>query len=143
MTTPIITDKAAPDYQCSSVQDSCTYETEGTTFSLPCKCGLTPDGHTFCPTIYTEGYTELLAEVARRIGQASCHTLDRFDVYKCLMLHVKTDDDVALLDKFIIAKYEREQNQNIRKNSDCIKSHSKVSQYWDAIVSKTMNEEFH
>ena len=120
--SPVIIDKEGPEYQCSSVQDSCAYLSDGKTFSLPCKCGLSPEGATFCPTIYNPDYTQLLAVVSEN----PCHTLDRFNIYECLMLNtfIKEDDN---LNAFIVAKYEREQNQNIRSNSECIKSHSKVS----------------
>ena len=147
MPAPAIIDKAGPEYRCASVQDSCTYQSgAAASFTLPCKCGLTPEGDAFCPRVYNQNYTQLLFDVSKRLSQGTesqCHTLDRHDIYACLMLNARTGEDVALLEEFIVATYERERNNEIRDNDGCMQGHSKVSQYWDAKKRKTHNRNFH
>ncbi len=46
------------------------------------------------------------------------------------MRNAKTQEEVELLEKFIIAKYETEEHAMIQENSQCVQNHSKVSQYW-------------
>ena len=44
-----------------------------------------------------------------------CHTLHRFDIYECLMLQVNSevDEDIALLDRYIMSKFERDHHNFI------------------------------
>jgi len=51
----------------------------------------------------------LLSEVTSKLA-GSCHTLDRTNIYECLYRNLKSEEDVALLNKFIIEHYEREAN---------------------------------
>ena len=141
---PTIMDKSGPDFRCDSVQDSCTYQSGGSTFSLPCKCGLTPTGDSFCPKIYQDTYTTLLAELSSTLPNLhSCHTLDRLDIYECLLLNIESEQDLELLNRFIIAFFEREHSNEIRGNDECMQGHSKVSQFWDAVNGQTKNQNFH
>ena len=59
------------------------------------------------------------------------------------MLNVQNDEDLILLDEFIVSTYERNRNNEIRGNDQCMQGHSKVSQYWDAKNKRTMNKNFH
>lgn len=72
-------------------------------------------------------------------GQHKCHTVDRHNIYECLILNIASKDDLNLLEEFIVARFERENNNNIRENDECMKRHSKVSQYWEAIYHRTLN----
>lgn len=105
-------------------------------------CGMNPFGRKYCPNIFTPTYTTLLFQVTSKFGM-TCHTKDRHSIYDCFMKVIleefqqtqdeqKHKEDTALLNKFIIEYYEREENNNVRDNDMCMKSHSKVSQYWEA-----------
>lgn len=59
------------------------------------------------------------------------------------MKGVASAEDVELLNNFIIEHYEREQNNLIRDNDQCMRRHSKVSQYWEAKMNRTMNPGLH
>jgi hypothetical protein len=64
--SPQIVDKIGPDYQCESLTDTCKYQVSGSqpfTFELPCACGLSPSGASYCPNVYTDTYTTLLRRV--------------------------------------------------------------------------------
>jgi hypothetical protein len=54
-------------------------------------------------------------EVTSKLGQ-SCHTLERTNIYECLYKNIKNQDDVKLLNKFIIEYYERDSNNLVREN---------------------------
>jgi hypothetical protein len=45
---------------------------------------MNPFGYSYCPNIYTDTYTTLLAEVTERFA-SNCHTVDRLDIYECFM----------------------------------------------------------
>ena len=56
-------------------------------FNLSCKCGLSPNGKSFCPTTFKKQYTKDLAKITETMG-AGCHTVDRFDLYKCYYKYI-------------------------------------------------------
>ena len=62
-TPKIVSNQVGPDYRCSTIEDSCVYETvleTGETHQVThlCKCGLTSDGSSFCPYVYKDEYTK-------------------------------------------------------------------------------------
>lgn len=74
-------------YLCDGPDDTCTYHSVSPVkmnFDLKCKCGLNAEGKSYCPRTYKKSYTENLATVIETFGQL-CHTLDRFDIYKCYL----------------------------------------------------------
>lgn len=61
-TPKIVSEQMAPDYRCQNVKDSCVYESvlesgEVYQMSQQCKCGLTEQGSSFCPVVYSADYT--------------------------------------------------------------------------------------
>jgi len=94
----IVNKQGSNDFKCSSPQDTCVYESSGSsvnggnsvTFEKSCSCGLNPFGISFCPNIYTDSYTSLLAQVTTKLA-ANCHTLNRHDIYSCLTPNVKNE----------------------------------------------------
>ena len=64
--------------------------------------------------------------------QHECHTLDRHSIYECLILRVSSKPQLDLLDSFIVKHYERLKSHELQGTEPCIKSHSRVSQYWQA-----------
>eukprot|EP00347_Sterkiella_histriomuscorum_P010317 403376771 len=101
---------------------------------------MNPTGAAFCPNVYTKSYTQLLAQVTERFAH-SCHTNDRANIYECLYPNIESEDDVSLLNDFIIEHYEREHSALIRDNDQCMRKHSATSQYWDARLNQTVREE--
>jgi hypothetical protein len=77
---------------------------------LKCKCGLNAEGKSYCPKTYTKTYTENLATIIETFGQL-CHTLDRFDIYKCYLRQASQEEypqsDLDFLHQFIIDYFER------------------------------------
>ena len=59
-----------------------------------------------------------------------CHTLERFDIYECLLRNVETEEDAMLLDRYIKLRYETDHHAEIQENDECMQNHSKVSLYW-------------
>jgi hypothetical protein len=109
--SPVIVDKVGPDYRCSSPLDTCQYQVPSTafTFETPCACGLSPEGSSFCPNIYTQSYATLLREVTEKLS-ARCHTTDRINIYECLLPEAQRQGELELLNKFITQHYERLSN---------------------------------
>jgi hypothetical protein len=111
--TPRIVNKEGPEYRCAGPSDSCLYSSgDSFTFETPCACGLTPTGASFCPHIYTDTYTTLALQVTSKFG-GHCHTKDRFNLYDCLTSplareNIESEEDLALLNKFIVQHFERE-----------------------------------
>lgn len=142
---------------CEKVSDTCLYASESGDagvgqLELPCKCGLTPTGQAFCPKVFDAEYTTLLREAMEKFSvTGKCHTLQRFDIYECLMVQAQrvsaTEAEVAsnvdLLDKFILRSFERDHHNLIQYNDECVKGHSKVSQYWQAKANRTINANLH
>lgn len=114
---------------------------------MQCECGLTSSGSAYCPKVYHANYTQILSDVATTIGDKTslhkCHTLDRLNIYECLILNVASIEELELLDRFITHSFEYERSHEVRDNSPCIKKHSRVSQYWEAHEGKTLNRELH
>jgi len=48
-------------------------------------------------------------------------------------LQEEEEEDLAMLNEFIVQHYEREKNNEVRENDSCMKKNSLTSQYWDAI----------
>ena len=70
-------------YQCKSASDRCKYI--ATTpirqeFDLKCKCGLSPNGHSYCPTLYQKGFTQNMALMNELFG-SNCHTTNRHSIH--------------------------------------------------------------
>ena len=135
---PRIINKQGPDFKCATPQDTCLYEVSSSTpsvpsftFETPCACGLTPTGASFCPTIYTKTYPTLMRRVTEKFGQ-ECHTTDRLNIYECLTNkrarhEIRSEEDLKLLNDFIVEHFERTANNQVRENDQCMKSHSQVS----------------
>jgi len=92
-----------------------------------------------------------MAFVIEKFG-LKCHTLDRFDVYRCYqrealrryrevtkisqndatksLLLTKLKDDLKQLNEYIDNKWQVEHLNLIQDNDECMKDHSAVSQYW-------------
>jgi len=122
--TPTLTSsQTAPDFKCDRPSDSCHYASGNHTFSLPCKCGLTPVGATFCPLTYSPTFTAKLRGLTR-----SCHTLDKLNIYECM-----GGTDPQILSAYVVAHFERHHSNEIRENDSCMQKHSRVSQYWLAL----------
>jgi hypothetical protein len=86
--------------KCNSVQDTCVYKyntsTETKSFTEPCKCGLNPNGDSYCPKVYTPRHTSLLSEIASSLSVSKhhrCHTEDRLNIYSCLILNADSAQD--------------------------------------------------
>jgi hypothetical protein len=145
LATPVIKNKEGPSYKCESSLDSCIYEsipnqnapnkTPVFTVQEQCKCGLNPFGYSYCPYIYTKTFTTILGKVTEKLAH-NCHTLERQNIYECLSRNIKSEEDSKLLQSFVIEKYEREQNSDIRDNDECMKKHSRVALYQDSVGSK-------
>ena len=72
-----------------------------------------------------------------------CHTLERHNIYECLILNVASLEELNELDSFIQLGYAYDKSNEIRDNPQCIKSHSRVSQYWEARSGRTLNRDLH
>ena len=98
---------------------------------MQCACGLTEIGSAYCPRVYHKTYTETLNEVATKIGDKKsihkCHTLDRLNIYECLILNVASIEELELLDRYITLVFEYEKSNEIRDNAPCVTKHSRVS----------------
>ena len=106
--TPEIISHEGPEYLCASPSDSCTYlshleDGHPLEFTHPCQCGLTPDALAFCPVVYDSYYTQLVAQVTVQSSQKfhECHTLDRLNIYECLILNIGSIDELRTLDNYI------------------------------------------
>ncbi|CDW74703.1 UNKNOWN [Stylonychia lemnae] len=146
MSTPIIIGQQLPDYRCNTIQDSCTYQyydhnLKPAQFKLKCECGLSQNGNTsYCPKIYHEEYTQILNETISRLGM-NCHTLNRFKIYECLQQNIRNEDDMELLRKYTVLYFQREMNSKIRDEGiQCLKTHSFLSQYWNALEHLEMKQ---
>ena len=82
-----------------------------------------------------------MATIIEKFGM-NCHTTDRFDIYRCYQRSVidtlrsgikipKNETD--LLNQFIVDYFERNHMAWIQDNDSCMKQHSSVSQYWEAV----------
>lgn len=60
-----------------------------------------------------------------------------------MYLNVQSKEDVRLLNKFIIEHYERENIHLLLENDSCMKKHSFVAQYWDAVQNETFKPDLH
>lgn len=114
-TPRIVSDQSGPDYKCSSVKDSCVYETllpdgEPLQVSHPCQCGLTEQASSFCPYVYSPDYTSTLNHVTSTLLTTSkphpCHTTERHNIYECLILNVASLDELNMLDRYIALWFE-------------------------------------
>ena len=106
------------------------YSGEKYELNLSCTCGLTEIGSAYCPRVFPNNYTELLRQVAERIEKPSlhkCHTLDRRDIYECLILNVASMEELELLEKYIVSNFEYEKSNEVQDNPSCVKRHSRVS----------------
>lgn len=114
---------------------------------LQCQCGLTEPGNSYCPRVYAHNYTETVKQVAEKICNKplmhKCHTLDRQNIYECLILNVASMDELDLLDRYIELVFEYERSNEVRDNPPCVKTHSRVSQYWEAKSGRTLNNDLH
>jgi hypothetical protein len=114
---------------------------------LQCKCGLNELGYSFCPKVFASNYTETIKQVATTIGDKKslhkCHTLDRLNIYECLILNVASIEELDLLDRYIMLQFESEKSNEVRENPLCVTKHSRVSQYWEAMSGRTLNRDLH
>ena len=115
--SPKIVNKAAPTYKCSSPSETCLYESDlgenaSHQFELPCRCGLSPTGSSYCGVTFDSDYTSIVAETLKRLA-GKCHTLERFDIYECLLRNVETEEDAMLLDRYIKLRYETDHHAEI------------------------------
>ena len=69
----------------------------------------------------------------------NCHSLERHNIYECLILNVASMEELDLLDRYIILHFEYEKNNEIRENPICVKRHSRVSLYWESKSGRTLN----
>jgi len=99
----------------SVLPEGSSFLTNSLTFETQCGCGFNPFGKSYCPNIYTQTYTTLLAKVTKRFS-SECHTQHRLNIYECLTPNVESEEDIDLLNQFIIEHYEREENNHIRDN---------------------------
>ena len=72
-----------------------------------------------------------------------CHTLERHNIYECLILNVASLEELNELDSYIKLSHAYEKSNEIRDNPYCIKRHSRVSQYWEAMSGRTLNRQLH
>jgi len=81
--------------------------------------------------------------VVEKIGEKplmhKCHTLDRLNIYECLILNVASMQELDLLDQYIEMSFKSSKSNEIRDNPYCVKKHSRVSQYWEALSGRTIN----
>lgn len=85
-------------------------------FEIPCKCGYSPNGDSFCPHIYTDTFTQLLRTVTEKAA-GKCHTLNRADPQKCLEPSVKEGEDhLTLVDKLTVETAERVYHNEVQLN---------------------------
>jgi hypothetical protein len=88
---------------------------------------MNPTGASFCPNIFTDSYTTLLQQVTSKYA-AECHTAERMNIYECLMKNAKNNsEDEGILNAFIVEHYEREANNLVKENDECMQKNSKVS----------------
>jgi hypothetical protein len=43
-----------------------------------------------------------------------CHTIERHDVYECLILNVAVKEELDLLEKYIVLSFEQTKNNEVR-----------------------------
>ena len=159
--TPRILSQEGPSFRCASAADTCLYHSSSITgdiitvgeynpsmksyssFELNCECGMTPEGSSFCPHIFTEEYTSLLFKVMSQLSVGMCHTEDRSNLYECLSQQAVEESELELLNEFIVQHYQREENYKIRDNDKCMRKNSNTSQYWEAYQGRTDTRNFH
>jgi len=111
---------------------------------LQCSCGLTEQGYSFCPRVYSDQHTTNLRKVTENLSQIhDCHSVDRHDIYECLILNVASQHELQLLDSYIRTHYEYTSANLVRWSPPCVKRHSQVSQYWEALENRTLNGNLH
>ena len=56
-----------------------------------------------------------------------CHTIERHDLYECLILNVAVKEELELLEQYIVLSFEQTKNNEVRQNPPCMKMHGRVS----------------
>ena len=67
-------------------------------------------GSAFCPVIYNPDYTQTLADLSQQLSAKTrvheCHTVERHNIYECLLLNVESRAELQLLDNYITQHFE-------------------------------------